>query len=71
VPGCFRVLGTDGYGRSYTRDKLREFFEVSRDYVVLAALDALLDEGAIEVSRVKEAMTELGIPAEKADPFTV
>jgi pyruvate dehydrogenase E1 component len=71
VPGCFRVLGTDGYGRSDTRDKLREFFEVSRDYVVLAALDALLDEGAVEVSRVKEAMTELGIPADKADPFTV
>ena len=71
VPGCFKVLGTDGYGRSDTRAKLREFFEVSRDYVVLAALDALVEEGRLDDSAVSKAMSELGIPTEKVDPLSV
>ncbi len=71
VPGYFSVLGTDGYGRSDTRGKLRDFFEVSRDYVVLAALDALAHEGRLESARVGEAMVELGITGDKADPVTV
>jgi pyruvate dehydrogenase E1 component len=71
VPGRFKVLGTDGYGRSDTRKKLREFFEVGRHYVVLAALHALMEEGRLETSRVSEAMVEMGIPADKADPLTV
>ncbi len=45
VPGRYVVLGTDGFGRSDTRDKLRKFFEVSREYIVIAALKALADEG--------------------------
>ena len=71
VPGRFTVLGTDGYGRSDTRDKLRAFFEVRREYVVLAALKALADEGRFEASAVKEAMRDLGIPADKVDPLTI
>jgi pyruvate dehydrogenase E1 component len=71
VPGHFTVLGTDGYGRSDTRSKLREFFEVSREYVVLAALKALADEGRLEPARVSAAMAELGISADKTDPLTV
>ena len=71
VPGSFTVLGTDGFGRSDTRPKLREFFEVSRSYVVLAALKALADEGSIEASRVTAAMDALGIAADKPDPATV
>ena len=71
VPGRFTVLGTDGYGRSDTRDKLRAFFEVRREYVVLAALKALADEGRFETSAVKEAMRDLGIPADKVDPLTI
>ena len=52
VPGNYTVLGTDGFGRSDTRSKLREFFEVSRNYIVIAALKALADEGRLERSRV-------------------
>ena len=69
VPGRFVALGTDGFGRSDTRGKLREFFEVSREYIVLAALKALADEGAIEPARVVAAMAELGISADKTDPL--
>jgi pyruvate dehydrogenase E1 component len=71
VPGSFTVLGTDGYGRSDTRDKLRMFFEVRREYVVLAALKALADAGGLAPSAVREAMRALGIPADKVDPLTV
>ncbi len=48
VPQKFVVLGTDGFGRSDTRDKLRDFFEVDRYWVTVAALKALADEGTIE-----------------------
>jgi len=71
VPGRFTVLGTDGYGRSDTRDKLRAFFEVRREYVVLAALKSLADEGRFETAAVKEAMRDMGIPADKVDPLTI
>ena len=49
-PGRFTVLGTDGFGRSDTRAKLRKHFEVNRDFVVLAALKALADEGQLKPS---------------------
>jgi pyruvate dehydrogenase E1 component len=71
IPGHFTVLGTDGYGRSDTRSKLREFFEVSREYVVLAALNALVAEGKFEASQVAAAMADMGISADKTDPLTV
>ncbi len=69
IPTRYVVLGTDGFGRSDTRDKLRKHFEVSREYVVIAALKALADDGEIERSVVSEAMRNLGVPAEKADPL--
>ena len=71
IPGQYVTLGTDGYGRSDTRGKLREFFEVSREYVVLAALKALADEGKIEMKVVSQARQALKIPADKVDPVTV
>jgi len=71
VPGHFTVLGTDGYGRSDTRAKLRDFFEVSREFVVLAALKALADKGEIEPAKVSAAMQDLGISPDKIDPLTV
>jgi pyruvate dehydrogenase E1 component len=71
VPGRFAVLGTDGFGRSDTRRQLRDFFEVSREFVVLAALKALADEGVLPVVKVAEAMRQLGIDPEKLDPTTV
>jgi pyruvate dehydrogenase E1 component len=71
VPGSFTSLGTDGFGRSDTRAKLRDFFEVSREFVVLAALKSLADEGKIEASAVQAAMGDLGISADKVDPLSV
>ncbi len=67
----FVALGTDGYGRSDTREKLREFFEVDRRYVTIAALKALADDGAIEQSVVAKAITSLSIDPEKPNPTTV
>jgi pyruvate dehydrogenase E1 component len=67
----YRVLGTDGYGRSDFRRKLREFFEVDRHYVALAALKALADDGLVPASRVREALTKYGIDPNKPNPVTV
>ncbi|MDP4650902.1 MAG: pyruvate dehydrogenase (acetyl-transferring), homodimeric type, partial [Haliea sp.] len=71
IPRRYMVLGTDGYGRSDTRERLRRFFEVSREYVVLAALKALVDEGALKPGVVVDAMQALGISADKVDPTTI
>ena len=71
MPRSFTVLGTDGFGRSDTRAKLREFFEVDRRYVVLAAMTALADEGAIPRSDLAKVMSDLGIDPYKPDPTTV
>jgi len=68
IPGRFSVLGTDGFGRSDTRKQLREHFEVSREFVVLAALKALADEGSIEPRVVTDAMNRLGISSDKTNP---
>jgi pyruvate dehydrogenase E1 component len=65
------VLGTDGFGRSDYRVKLRRFFEVDRYYVVLAALKALADEGAIKPGVVAEAITKYKLDTERAAPWTV
>jgi len=64
----YRVLGTDGFGRSDFRYKLREHFEVDRHFVVLAALKALADDGAIDKSKVSEAIQKYGIDTNKANP---
>ncbi|MDJ0850409.1 MAG: pyruvate dehydrogenase (acetyl-transferring), homodimeric type [Myxococcota bacterium] len=71
VPHPYLVLGTDGFGRSDTRQKLREFFEVDRRYVVVAALKQLADEGEIPVGRVSEALRSLGIDTKKPNPVSV
>ncbi|MBC3933261.1 MAG: pyruvate dehydrogenase (acetyl-transferring), homodimeric type [Undibacterium curvum] len=67
----YKVLGTDGYGRSDTRAKLREFFEVNRYFVVIAALKSLADEGALSASVVAQAIAKYGIDADKPNPVTV
>ena len=71
VPATYRVLGTDGFGRSDTRAKLREFFEVNRYFVAVAALKALADEGSIKPSVVTEAIKKYNINPEKPNPTTV
>jgi len=67
----YRVLGTDGFGRSDTRPKLRHFFEVSRNFVAVAALKALADQGDGKAKSVADAMKKYGIDADKPDPTTV
>jgi len=71
VPRAYTVLGTDGFGRSDRRSELRRFFEVDRNYIVIAALKALADQGDIPVKTVKQAMTKLGVDPEKPNPLTV
>ena len=71
VPGRYRVLGTDGFGRSDYRRELRRFFEVDRHYVTVAALKELADLGQIDGSRVREAIERFEIDPETPIPTTV
>ena len=71
IPAPLTVLGTDGFGRSDTRTQLRHFFEVNRYFVVIAALKALADEGAIKVDVVAKAIKDFDIDPNKVDPMTV
>ncbi len=71
VPAPYRVLGTDGFGRSDFRTALRRFFEVDRHYVVVAALKELADLGRIEPARVQEAIERYGINSEAPMPTSV
>src|SRR4029077_9053017 len=65
VPGTYRVLGTDGFGRSDYRKKLRHHFEVDRHFVTVAALKGLADENKVPSSKIVEAITKFGINPEK------
>jgi pyruvate dehydrogenase E1 component len=65
----FKVLGTDGFGRSDFRSKLREHFEINRHYIVVAALKALSEEGTVPVAKVAEAIKKYGIQADKINPL--
>ncbi|SMF58892.1 pyruvate dehydrogenase (acetyl-transferring), homodimeric type [Pseudogulbenkiania subflava] len=71
VPRRYSVLGTDGYGRSDTREQLRHFFEVDRYWIILASLKALADEGAVDHGMVEQAMVKYGIDANKPYPWLV
>ncbi|WP_341936624.1 pyruvate dehydrogenase (acetyl-transferring), homodimeric type [Marinimicrobium sp. C2-29] len=71
VPSDYYVLGTDGFGRSDSREKLRHFFEVDRNFVVIAALKSLADQGKIKPDVVSKAIKQFGIDPDKADPLTV
>lgn len=68
VPGRYRVLGTDGFGRSDTRQKLRRFFEVDRYYITVAALKILSEEGKIGKQQVAQAIEKYDIDPEKPNP---
>jgi pyruvate dehydrogenase E1 component len=71
VPRRYKVLGTDGFGRSDSRDNLRRFFEVDRHYVVVAALKALAEDGEIPAAKVAEALKKYKIETERAAPWTI
>jgi|TARA_B110000977_G_scaffold31602_1_gene41874 pyruvate dehydrogenase E1 component len=71
VPGQYSVLGTDGFGRSDTRKRLRKFFEVDRYYITVAALSALAHEKVIDAAQVTKAIELYGIDPDKPDPVTL
>jgi pyruvate dehydrogenase E1 component len=71
VPRRYVTLGTDGFGRSDYRVKLRTFFEVNRYYVTVAALKALADDGEIKADVVEQAIKKYGLDTERPDPWTV
>jgi len=71
VPRAFHVLGTDGFGRSDSREALRRHFEVDRYYVTVAALKALADDGVIAPGDVTKAIQKYGIDADKPNPVKV
>lgn len=71
VKGTYTVLGTDGFGRSDTREKLRSFFEVDRYFITVAALDALVKENILDGTVVKEAIVKFGINPDKPDPSLI
>ncbi|MFA9441440.1 pyruvate dehydrogenase (acetyl-transferring), homodimeric type [Uliginosibacterium sp. sgz301328] len=69
VPGKYVVLGTDGFGRSDTREQLRHHFEVDRRWVTVAALSALADEGKIDREKVAAALTKYELDPNKPNPL--
>ncbi|MCC7218502.1 MAG: pyruvate dehydrogenase (acetyl-transferring), homodimeric type [Burkholderiales bacterium] len=71
VPRRYVTLGTDGFGRSDFRVKLRRFFEVNRHYVVVAALSALASDGEVKPAVVAQAIAKYGLDADRPDPWTV
>jgi len=71
VPRRYLTLGTDGFGRSDTREKLRYFFEVDRRWVTVAALKSLADDGKVPRAKVVEAMEKYGLDPGKPAPWTV
>jgi pyruvate dehydrogenase E1 component len=71
IPNRYEVLGTDGFGRSDSRAALRDFFEVDANYVTIASLKALVDEGQMDASVVAEAINKYGVDISKPNPMTV
>ena len=69
VPQSYTVLGTDGYGRSDSREALRKHFEVDRYYIAVAALSALVEEGSISAKTINSAIKKYGIDPEKNNPL--
>jgi len=65
----YKVLGTDGYGRSDSRENLRRHFEVNAGYVVLAALHELAKQGAVDKQLVQDAIARFGIDTNKTNPL--
>jgi pyruvate dehydrogenase E1 component len=71
MPTTYKVLGTDGFSRSDTREALRRHFEVDRYYIVVAALKALADEGKIPLDQVSQAIAKFNLDTDKPNPATL
>lgn len=70
IEAPYRVLGTDGYGRSDTREQLRQFFEVNRYFIVIASLYSLMAENLVTKPEIEQAFKKYAIDPEKPNPFT-
>src|SRR4029079_12908454 len=70
VPRRYKVLGTDGFGRSDSRDNLRRYFEVNRFYVTVAALKALAEDGEVPAQKVADAIRKYGIDTARPEPWS-
>ena len=70
IDAPYKVLGTDGFGRSDTREKLRDFFEIDRRYVVVTALNALREQNMLDASVVNDAIKKYGLDPNKTDPVS-
>ncbi|MEO6027156.1 MAG: pyruvate dehydrogenase (acetyl-transferring), homodimeric type, partial [Candidatus Binatia bacterium] len=71
VPAGLRALGTDGFGRSETREALRRFFEVDAESICVAALAELCRRGTLPATRVQDAIAAFGIETDGPDPSTI
>lgn len=71
VPGDYHVLGTDGFGRSDTRERLRNFFEVDRYHIAYRAIKALVDRKELTADVAVKAMEKYGIKGDAPDPLTI
>ena len=71
IPAQYTVLGTDGFGRSDTRENLRKFFEVDRFHVTIAALKGLADSGQFEAAKIDVAIAKYGIAADASAPWLI
>jgi len=69
IPGSYLTLGTDGFGRSDSRENLRKFFEVDRNFITLAALKSLSEAGKVPAKTLTAAMKRFGISADKVNPL--
>jgi pyruvate dehydrogenase E1 component len=67
----YTVLGTDGFGRSDTREQLRSFFEVDRHHITIAALKSLADKGEFDAAKVAEAIKKYNINADIIAPWLI
>ncbi len=70
VPGTYITLGTDGFGRSDTREALRRHFEIDAEHIVYATLEGLARRGQFDKSRLPNILQELGIDPDQVDPRT-
>jgi pyruvate dehydrogenase E1 component len=70
MPGQYVVCGTDGFGRSETREALRRHFEIDAESVAYATLVALSKDGQFDVKKLPQALKDLGIDPNKVDPAT-
>ena len=70
LPGPLVALGTDGFGRSETREALRDFFQVDARHIAASALSALADAGEVEQALVRKAIADLGIETDAPSTLT-